>query len=51
MKLSGRSGSTDGVDLDRVGHFLSPWLQLRKAIKKALLSRQSPQRDHAFYSA
>jgi hypothetical protein len=23
MNLSGRSGSTDGVDLDRVGHFLS----------------------------
>jgi hypothetical protein len=33
MNLSSRSGSTDGMDLDRVGHFLSI-LQLRKAIKR-----------------
>jgi hypothetical protein len=49
MNLSSRSGSTDGMDLDRVGHFLS-MPTTAQGHQKELLSRQSPQSDHAFYA-
>jgi hypothetical protein len=45
MNPSGRSGSTDGVDLDGVGGTFSLMATTAQGHQKALLSCQNPQRS------